>query len=220
MHPNHGHQRDEILEALWTMAEDQLQSREDLAARVKTSRLDEILAEMIADGDVARESGRLIITESSRERAGQIIRRHRLAERLFCDLFGLEEQSWEASACSFEHILDEKVTESVCAFLGHPPVCPHGKPIPPGRCCNGERKPIEPLVIPLKELKVGQSGRIVFITPRTKRRLSRLASYGVIPGSELTLNQRFPSYVIRIDQTDVALETEIAKEIFVRVERG
>jgi DtxR family Mn-dependent transcriptional regulator len=92
--------------------------------------------------------------------------------------------------------------------------------IPPGRCCNGQRQPIEPLVIPLKELKVGQSGRIVFITPRTKRRLSRLASYGVIPGSELTLNQRFPSYVIRIDQTDVALETEIAKEILVKVERG
>jgi DtxR family Mn-dependent transcriptional regulator len=220
MHTDHGHKRDEILEALWTMAEDQLQTREDLAARVKTSRLDEILAEMIADGDVARESVKLILTEASRERAAQIIRRHRLAERLFSDLFGLDEQSWEASACTFEHILDEKVTESVCGFLGHPPVCPHGKPIPPGACCNGERRPIEPLVIPLAELKVGQGGRIVFITPRTKRRLNRLTSYGVIPGSDLTLHQRFPSYVIRIDQTDVALETEIAKEIFVRVERG
>ncbi len=202
------------------MAEDQLQTRADLAARMESTRLDEILAEMIAAGDVAYDGDKIIITESSHPRAAEIIRRHRLAERLFCDLFGLEEQSWEATACTFEHILDEKVTESVCSFLGHPPVCPHGKPIPPGRCCNGDRKPIEPLVVPLKELKVGQGGRIVFITPRTARRLSRLASYGVVPGSELTLHQRFPSYVIRIDQTDVALEGEIAKEIFVRVERG
>lgn len=220
MHTTHGHKRDEILEALWTMAEDQLQTRADLGARVESTRLDEILSEMIADGDVMREGDVLALTESSRERAAQIIRRHRLAERLFSDLFGLEEQSWEASACTFEHILDEKVTQSVCNFLGHPPVCPHGKPIPPGPCCNGGRKPIEPLVIPLNEVKVGEGGRIVFITPRTKKRLNRLASYGVIPGSDLTLHQRFPSYVIRIDQTDVALETEIAKEIFVRVERG
>ena len=220
MHTTHGHKRDEILEALWTMAEDQLQTRLDLAARVQSTRLDEILSEMIDDGDVKREGDALALTESSRDRAAQIIRRHRLAERLFSDLFGLEEQSWEASACTFEHILDEKVTQSVCSFLGHPPVCPHGKPIPPGPCCNGERKLIEPLVIPLNEVKVGEGGRIVFITPRTKKRLNRLASYGVIPGSDLTLHQRFPSYVIRIDQTDVALETEIAKEIFVRVERG
>jgi DtxR family Mn-dependent transcriptional regulator len=220
MHPDHGHKRDEILEALWTMAEDQLQTRADLAARVESKRLDEIVDEMATEGDVARDGDKIVLTESSRERAAQIIRRHRLAERLFSDLFGLEEQSWEASACTFEHILDEKVTQSVCSFLGHPPVCPHGKPIPPGSCCNGERKPIEPLVIPLKEMKVGQGGRIVFITPRTQRRLSRLSSYGVIPGSELSLHQRFPSYVIRVDQTDVALEAEIAKEIFVRVERG
>ena len=219
VHPDHGHKRDEILEALWTMSEDGLQMLEDLASRVHTSNLETILEEMIGTGDVARDGDTLTLTEKSRERASQVIRRHRLAERLFCDLFGLEEQSWEASACSFEHILDTRVTESVCAFLGHPPVCPHGKPIPPGRCCNGARRPIEPLVISLKDLKVGTGGRIVFITPRTKRLLNRLASYGVVPGSELALLQRFPSYVIRIDQTDVALETEIAKEIFVRPDR-
>ena len=218
-HPDHGHKRDEILEALWTMAEDELQTPADLSARVHSSRLDEIVGEMTAEGDVARDGDKLSLTDQSRERASQIIRRHRLAERLFCDVFGLEERSWEASACSFEHILDTRVVESVCAFLGHPPVCPHGKPIPPGRCCTNNKAPIEPLVNPLNLLKVGQSGRIVFITPRTKRVLSRLASYGVVPGSELTLKQRYPSYIIHVDQTDVAIESDIAKEIFIRPDR-
>lgn len=218
-YPDHGHKRDEILEALWTMAEDELQTRADLASRVHSSRLDEIVGEMIAEGDVAEDGDKFTLTNKSRERASQIIRRHRLAERLFCDVFGLEEHSWEASACSFEHILDIRVVESVCAFLGHPPVCPHGKQIPPGRCCTNNRAPIEPLVTPLNVLKVGESGRIVFITPRTKRILNRLASYGVVPGSELTLKQRYPSYVIHIDQTDVAIETDIAKEIFIRPNR-
>lgn len=218
-YPDHGHKRDEILEALWTMAEDELQTRDDLAARVHSSRLDEIVAEMTAIGDIAREGDKLTLTDKSRERASQIIRRHRLAERLFHDVFGLDEQSYEASACSFEHILDITVVESVCAFLGHPPVCPHGKPIPPGRCCTNNKNRIEPLVEPLTVLKVGQSGRISFITPRTKKILNRLASYGVVPGSELTLKQRYPSYIIRVDQTEVAIEGDIAKEIFIRPNR-
>ena len=174
---------------------------------------------MIAEGDIARDGDKLTLTDNSRERASQIIRRHRLAERLFSDVFGLEERSYEASACSFEHILDVRVVESVCAFLGHPPVCPHGKPIPPGRCCANNNHRVEPLVEPLTVLKVGQSGRIVFITPRTKKILNRLASYGVVPGSELVLKQRYPSYIIGVDQTDVAIETEIAKEIFIRPNR-
>jgi len=218
-YPDHGHKRDEILEALWTMAEDELQTRNDLVARVHSSRLDEIVAEMIAEGDIARDGDNLMLTDRSRERASQIIRRHRLAERLFSDVFGLEEQSYEASACSFEHILDVRVVESVCSFLGHPPVCPHGKQIPAGRCCTNGNNRIEPLVEPLTVLKVGQSGRIVFITPRTKKILNRLASYGVVPGSELTLKQRYPSYVIHVDQTDVAIEGDIAKEIFIRPNR-
>jgi DtxR family Mn-dependent transcriptional regulator len=218
-HPEHGHKRDEILEALWTMAEDELQTHADLASRVRSSRLDEIVGEMVAEGDIVADGDKFTLTDKSRERASQIIRRHRLAERLFCDVFGLEEHSWEASACSFEHILDIRVVESVCSFLGHPPVCPHNKPIPPGRCCTNNKARIEPLVEPLTVLKVGQSGRIVFITPRTKRILNRLESYGVVPGSELTLKQRFPSYIIHVDQTEVAIESDIAKEIFVRPNR-
>lgn len=218
-HPRHGHKRDEILEALWTMEEDQLQTMDDLKLRVDSGRVEEIVGEMIDEGLVAKNGDSLMLTDKSRPRAAEIIRRHRLAERLFSDVFGLDEQSYEASACTFEHILDVRVVESVCAFLGHPPVCPHGKQIPPGRCCCNNRAPIEPLVTPLSQMGVGQTGRITFIVPRTQRILNRLSSYGVTPGTEVKLKQRFPSYVIRIDQTDVALESDIAKDVFVRPNR-
>lgn len=212
----HNHKKDEVLEALWTMREDGLDTLADLAARVHAENLDAVLGILVDAGRIERAADTFKLTAAGKERAEAIIRRHRLAERLFSDVFGLDEPQWEASACSFEHILDETVVEAVCTFLGHPPVCPHEKQIPPGACCRAARRPSEPLVIPLKEMKVGGSAKIIFITPRTKTRLSRLASYGVIPGYTLLLQQRFPSYVIRIDQTEVALESEIAKEIFVR----
>lgn len=75
-------------------------------------------------------------TERGRERAAEIIRRHRLAERLFTETLRIEDEAEiEQQACKFEHILSLEATDRICAFLGHPKTCPHGSPIPPGACC-------------------------------------------------------------------------------------
>jgi len=76
------------------------------------------------------------LTERGRHRAADIIRRHRLAERLFTDSLAMDsETEIEQQACKFEHILSPEATDKICAFLGHPRTCPHGAPIPPGQCC-------------------------------------------------------------------------------------
>src|SRR5579863_6510375 len=83
--------------------------------------------------------GTLIVelTPRGRERAGSIIRRHRLAERLFTDSLAMDSESEiEQQACKFEHILSPEATDKICTFLGHPRTCPHGAPIPPGPCCG------------------------------------------------------------------------------------
>jgi ABC-type glutathione transport system ATPase component len=77
------------------------------------------------------------LTSRGRERAGSIIRRHRLAERLFTDSLAMDSESEiEQQACKFEHILSPEATDKICTFLGHPRTCPHGAPIPPGPCCG------------------------------------------------------------------------------------
>ncbi len=77
------------------------------------------------------------LTSRGRERAGAIIRRHRLAERLFTDSLAMDSESEiEEQACKFEHILSPEATDKICTFLGHPRTCPHGAPIPPGTCCG------------------------------------------------------------------------------------
>jgi putative ABC transport system ATP-binding protein len=77
------------------------------------------------------------LTGRGRQRAGDIIRRHRLAERLFTDSLAMDsETEIEQQACKFEHILSPDATEKICRFLGHPRTCPHGAPIPPGPCCG------------------------------------------------------------------------------------
>ena len=78
----------------------------------------------------------ITFTEKGRRRAEDIIRRHRLAERLFTQTFQVEDEKEIAEqACKFEHILSPEATDRICTFLGHPRTCPHGSPIPAGPCC-------------------------------------------------------------------------------------
>ncbi len=90
---------------------------------------------------VSQNDGALIrLTERGRQRAADIIRRHRLAERLFTQCLGMQnEAEIERQACKFEHILSPEVTDKICTVLGHPETCPHGAPIPPGACCAAAR---------------------------------------------------------------------------------
>ena len=81
------------------------------------------------------EGGRLALTRQGEPRARDVIRRHRLAERLFFDTFGLDAAQLDANACRIEHTLSPEVTEKLCVFLQHPKTCPHGSPIPRGACC-------------------------------------------------------------------------------------
>jgi putative ABC transport system ATP-binding protein len=83
--------------------------------------------------------GHLVVdfTERGRRKAEDIIRRHRLAERLFTEALNMDnEAEIEQQACKFEHILSPEATERICSFLGHPRTCPHGAPIPEGACCS------------------------------------------------------------------------------------
>jgi putative ABC transport system ATP-binding protein len=81
--------------------------------------------------------GQVAFTPHGERRAREIIRRHRLAERLFYDTFGLGEELLDDNACKIEHTLGPEVTEKLCVFLKHPQTCPHGSPIPAGTCCVG-----------------------------------------------------------------------------------
>jgi putative ABC transport system ATP-binding protein len=78
------------------------------------------------------------LTPGGSRRARDVVRRHRLAERLFTDTFAIEDSEAHNQACKFEHIISPELDQRICTFLGHPKTCPHGNPIPPGACCNGK----------------------------------------------------------------------------------
>ena len=89
---------------------------------------------------VELRNGEVQLTPGGSHRARNVVRRHRLAERLFKDTFAIDESEVHNQACKFEHIISPELDQRICTFLGHPKTCPHGNPIPPGDCCNGKNK--------------------------------------------------------------------------------
>jgi DtxR family Mn-dependent transcriptional regulator len=200
---------DEFLELVWTLKEKGKSL--DIATELGTK-----INEIEKKGFVKVRKGKIELTDKGEKRAKKIVRRHRLAEMLLYEVFELEKERIHPEACKFEHVLSPEVTDSVCTFLGHPPMCPHDNPIPRGECCYKFKKEVKPLVIPLREMQPGEEGRIVFIAPREHTRLDRLSALGVIPGSILKLHQKQPSFVIKIGETELAIEEDIANDIYVK----
>jgi DtxR family transcriptional regulator, Mn-dependent transcriptional regulator len=211
--------RDEILELLWSMRERGKKSYAELINGINDSKTSDALIKMEKSGLVAISNDEVELADKGEARARDLTRRHRLAERLFHDVLEVGMQESEETACEVEHFLSPSVTNSVCSFLGHPPTCPHGKPIPRGECCSRYRSEMKPLVMKLKELDVGSKGRIVFIVPSENSRLERLASMGILPGSVIRLKQKRPSFVLEIDETTLAIDNLIAEEIYVKEKR-
>ena len=215
----HAQHLEELLEAVYTEREQGRDVAEGVVAHaahhasgVEPAQLRE-LAQM---GLVRLDGPRVALTEEGTRRARDVVRRHRLTERLFRDVLQLSEDATESQACELEHILSPEATESVCTLLGHPPTCPHGKAIPPGKCCASLQSTVRPLVTGLPAFELGTPARIVFIAPKFHDRMDRLAALGVIPGSEIRLHQRSPSFVIEVGETTIALDPEIAREIYVK----
>jgi DtxR family Mn-dependent transcriptional regulator len=209
---------DELLEAIWTAGEKNDPSPERVACLSHAPFQEGVIENLAAGGFIVREPDRLTLTATGRQRAGELIRRHRLAERLLHDVLNMSVEETERSACEFEHVLAPGVTESICTLLGHPRECPHGTPIPEGTCCREARRQVRSLVVPLTELAAGESARVTYLTTARHPRIHKLLSFGITPGALIKLHQRYPSYIIQCGNTEVAIEEEIARDIQVRRE--
>lgn len=65
----------------------------------------------------------------------------------------------------------------------------------------------------LCDLPSGQRARVTGMASGHTERLSKLAAFGIVEGSELRVRQRRPTFVIDLGETTLALDAEIAETI-------
>jgi len=180
---------------------------------------------VIVSGDRTLE-----LTDEGRQKAVDVMRKHRLAERLLSDVIGLDWAFVHEEACRWEHVMSEQVERRLVELLGHPTESPYGNPIP-GLDQLGD--------IPAKQFEQGVVGLVRLLNEvggpvrGTVRRLAepaqvdpellqQLKAAGVVPGA--TGEYRFSKgYVlVEMDGSDEGLElpVEVASHIFLVDDRN
>lgn len=210
------HRLEEALSIIWEEREGRKEDKVRIKGALADALQEGILAELETRNLVTQKENAISLTSEGEAAARDVIRRKRLAERLLVDVLALGAAEVEPDVCEFEHILSKGVEESICTLLGHPKECPHGQPIPEGECCRRAASQAESVVTTLDQLKPGSEAKIAYILTREHSQLHRLMSLGLVPGLPIKVHQTFPATVITVEETQIALERDVARSIYVR----
>ncbi len=180
---------------------------------------------MERDGLVVVSDDRTLeLTDAGRSKAVDVMRKHRLAERLLSDVIGLDWAYVHEEACRWEHVMSEQVERRLVELLGHPTESPYGNPIP-GLAQLGD--------VPAKEFEQGVVGLVRRLNETggpitgTVRRLAepvqvdpellqQLKGAGVMPGGSGDYRYNEGYVLVQMDGYDEGLElpVEVASHIF------
>ncbi|MCQ9206511.1 MAG: metal-dependent transcriptional regulator [Omnitrophica bacterium] len=204
---------EEILETLWI----ELKERKKPSCNPGILKDKDNLSKLVDLGYVNIVERAATLTHSGSEEARSCVRRHRLAERLFVDILYVKKGMVHDTSCKFEHLLHKGLDDNICTLLGHPKTCPHGRPIPEGKCCRDIKALPGKIIMPLSELAVNKKAKISYLHTENRSALQKIIVMGALPNIEISLVQRFPTYVFQIGKSQFAIDRELASCIFVRL---
>jgi DtxR family Mn-dependent transcriptional regulator len=173
---------------------------------------------------VVSEDRTLQLTDAGRQKAVDVMRKHRLAERLLSDVIGLDWAYVHEEACRWEHVMSEQVERRLVELLGHPTESPYGNPIPgldqlgdlPAR---GFEQGVVGLVRRLNEVGAPISGTVRRLAEPAQvdpELLQQLKGAGVVPGAAGDYRYSEGYVLLEMHGSDEGLELpiEVASHIF------
>lgn len=184
------------------------------------------IARMERDGLVVVAGDRTLeLTEAGRRKAIDVMRKHRLAERLLSDVIGLDWSLVHEEACRWEHVMSEQVERRLLELLGHPTESPYGNPIPGldeigGNSAGSFDEGVVGLVTLMNQSEGPVSGvvrRLAEPAQVDPELLQQLRDAGVVPGAAGTFRFNEGYVLIEIEGQNEGLElpVELASHIFV-----
>jgi len=184
------------------------------------------IGRMERDGLVIVSNDRhLELTEVGRKRATEVMRKHRLAERLLADVIGLDWAYVHDEACRWEHVMSERVERRLYELLEHPTESPYGNPIPGLEALGGMAGTQFPRIdVNLLQAMDGYASDSRVVVTRLAEPiqvepelLTQLDEGGIRPGAPVSL-ERVGEYIsVRVPGIEGALELppEVAAHVFV-----
>ena len=149
------------------------------AMQLSAPTVHEMLGRLEQDGYVSRADDKsLSFTDSGREHAAQVVKRHRLIERFLTDVLGIPWDEVHEEAERLEHAMSPVLEERMLAAIGDAKTCPHGHPIGEGDRIQG---------VPLADVEEGAEVRVLRFENEAEDLLHYLKDAGLFPGLRGTL---------------------------------
>ena len=184
-------------------------------ARIPAATAEAALRELRGRGLLDARLDCLNLSDEGRRQAAAVLRRHRLSERLLTDVLGLPWDRVHDEAMRLEHSLTPEAEARLTSLLNDPETCPHGGPIP------GSDGAEAPRTRTLDTVPAGTQVRIEQITEEEAALLRYLASLGLLPKAELSVEEVAPfggPLLVRVGGARYAIGREVAAKILVRGE--
>ena len=222
-----GHSVDEYLETIYFLAfpigeytphgagSPPLASRVAEMLHVSRASAGEMLKRLEADGLVERGVRKeAILTAAGRARAEQVVRKHRIIERLLTDFMGYTAAEAHVHADELGDTFSDDMVARIDERLGHPDRCPHGWPVDTAveQAENQE-------LAPLSELEPGSHATIVRLAEHDGELLHWFYDQGLVPGTELELSAAEPAagqLRVRVAGGEKAIGERAAEGLYVR----
>lgn len=200
--------------------------RARIAERLKQSgpTVSQTVARMERDGLVTVHPDRhLVLSDTGRELATRVMRRHRLAERLLTDVIGLEWHLVHEEACRWEHVISTDVERRLVAILDHPVSSPYGNPIPALHELGVDSAPegfLDGTELLSYRLADGQAHEVVVRRMSEHLQndsglLASLRAAGVLPGVPVRATMAGRSLLIGVAEHEALVPGSVAEHVFV-----
>jgi len=173
---------------------------------------------------IVSEDRSLELTDAGRQKAVDVMRKHRLAERLLSDVIGLDWAYVHEEACRWEHVMSELVERRLLELLDHPTESPYGNPIPGlDQLGDAPARPSDEGVTGLVRLLDQHGGPIAGTVRRLAEPaqvdpelLDQLRGAGVLAGAAGRFRFSEGYVLVEMDGHDEGLElpVEVASHIF------
>ncbi len=152
----------------------------------------------------------IILTAEGESLAHQMLRIHRLTERLLTDIIGLPWSDVHDFACKLEHYIAPEIADRIAEALGYPATCPHGNPID---------ATVEDSSYRLTEAEAGKGLLVIKITEERREFLEYIEELQLVPGAQVEVVSRTPFdglLQISVDSKQHTIGPEVARYIWVR----
>jgi DtxR family Mn-dependent transcriptional regulator len=181
------------------------------AMQLSAPTVHEMVGRLEQDGYITREQDKsLSFTESGRDHAQGIVRRHRLIERYLTDVVGVPWDDVHEEAERLEHAMSPRFEAYMVEAIGDATTCPHGHPI-----AVGERE----AGVPLADVEEGASVRVLRFENEAEDLLLYLNDSGLYPGLEGKLASKDSDEVtIAHDDGESSLTISVAETVSVQAD--